>query len=94
MYIIITTTVGIGLSDSECLLVPPHFSKLFLTFGALGLHIFFESASRLLLQQPTGPTTLDKTQTPCILPVVRGTELKLLIDFLRLIQGSADDLGW
>lgn len=48
----------------------------------------------LPLQEPTGPMTLDKAQALHILPLMRGAEKNLLIDFLRLFQVSADDLDW
>ena len=45
-------------------------------------------------QEPASPMTLDRAQRPHILALIRGRELKQLINFLRLLQGSADGLDW
>lgn len=46
----------------------------------------------LSLQGLPDPMTLDNTQTSPVLPVVRGVELHLLIEFLRFLRSSTDDL--
>lgn len=84
-------SVSSGLLDSEWLLVVPHRTFC----SPLVLWTCIDSWN---LQEPTSPMTfwtkLRLPSPPPILPLVRGVELNLLINVLRLLWGSAEDVDW